>query len=99
LAALSGVFPVQGLVGQMRGSGTGPAVVEEWWEIAPHGSGAWRRFETLLAQSPAIAKVRGLLGVRGGIWLVNRRGVLTEVSEPPSLLVRPFENAQVAGHG
>jgi hypothetical protein len=43
--------------------------------------------------------VSGLLGVRGGIWLVYRRGVLAKVSEPPSLPIRPFENAQIAAYG
>jgi hypothetical protein len=38
----------------------------------------------------------GVPGVRGGIWLVCHRGVLAEVSEPPPLPVRPFENAQIA---
>lgn len=45
-----------------------------------------------------IAQVGGLLGVRGGILVVCRRGVLAEVSEPPFLPIRPFENAYKADY-
>jgi hypothetical protein len=40
-------FPWSGLAGEACGSGTGPAVVEEWLEIAPRGRGAWGRFAAL----------------------------------------------------
>jgi len=36
--------------------------------------------------------------MRDGIWLVRRCGVLAEVSEPPPLPIRPFENAQIADY-
>jgi hypothetical protein len=74
----------------MRGSGFGPAAVEEWLEIAPHGRGACWRFKAHLS-GRGIAQVNRLLGVRGGIWLVHCCGVLAAVSEPPPLPFRPFE--------
>jgi hypothetical protein len=59
-------------------------VVEEWLEIAVHGRGKERRFEVLPGRR-GIAQVRGLLGVRGGISLVCRCGVVAEVFKPPPL--------------
>ena len=70
-------------------------MVKEWLEIAPRGRGfggdSW----------PSLGGCGDCPGERvdrsaGGISLVCRRGALAEVSEPPSLPIRPFENAQIA---
>jgi hypothetical protein len=81
---------VRGSSARCAAPGPGLLWLRSGWRSRRTGAGV-EEIQTLLGQSPAIAKVSGLLGVRGGIWLVYRRGVLTEVSEPPSLLVRPFE--------
>ena len=79
----------------MRGSGTWPAVVEGWLGIAPHGRGMLGEIRSSPVLARGLPWWAGCSGVRGGIWLVWRRGVLAEVSEPPSLPIRPFENAQI----
>jgi hypothetical protein len=40
-----------------------------------------------------------VLAMRDGSWLVRCGGVLAEISEPPPLSIRPFENAQIAESG
>ena len=73
-------------------------MVEEWLDFASCGCGM--RGESRLSWGgPGIDQAAGLLGVRDSIWLVCRRGVLAEVSEPPPLPVGMFENAQVAAAG
>jgi hypothetical protein len=70
-------FPGQGLAGQVRGSGTGSAVVEEWLELgrscSPSGSG---REEADLdadgaGQAGEVAGVAGVAGVDGGLVAVD----------------------------
>jgi hypothetical protein len=65
-------------------------VVEGWLEIAGHGRGKWGRFGALLGRRGDCPGERVARGA-GRHLVVCRRGVLAEVSEPPSL---PFDRSK-----